>query len=246
MISVTNDCRPWLLTLSAPTASDNPAAPQSILGLPNYFLSVAIYLELAPTASLDTDELREINLNVQAISEMEGEIYTEAPNESQMLLFIAVDHAKPARFESAVVKAEPLFDRTGGPGNSAAIRSNCRGFEFTLSIDDLCDDVTTSFVYAEPEFGILEPVGQLFVGVRLGELQAFAALTVCGTGTPNHHLPMENSAGGNGIMLQLVHSETGERMYSRFVLLPRKFMTALWRAIARQLAAPSQMPLELQ
>jgi hypothetical protein len=106
--------------------------------------------------------------------------------------------------------------------------------------------MTSSFVYAEPQFGILERAGQLFVGVRLGDLQAFAASTVSAAGTPNAHLSMETSAGGNGFMMELVNGETGERMYSRFVLLPRKFMTALRGAIARQIAAPSQLPLPLQ
>ena len=233
-------------TTIATIAFDKPAAPRAIPPLATSILSDAIYLELALIASLDTDELREIKLNVQTVCEMDGEIYTEAANESEVLLFIAVDHAKPARFESAVVKAEPRFDYNGASGNSAAIRSNCRGFEFTFCIEGPCDHVISSFVYAEPEFGILERVGQLFVGVRFGELQAFAALTVGGAGTLNDHLPMETSAGGNGIMLELVNSETGELMYSRFVLLPRKFMTALRRAIARQLAAPNRMPVELQ
>jgi hypothetical protein len=129
--------------------------------------------------------------------------------------------------------------------DSAVIRSDFRGFEFTFYIDEPCEHVTSSFVYAEPQFGILERAGQLFVGVRLGDLQAFAALTVNGAGAPDARLSMETSASGNGFMLELVNSGTGERLYPRFVLLPRAFMTALRRAIARQFAAPSQLPLQL-
>lgn len=233
-------------TTIATIASDKPAAPEPTSALPTSVLSEAIYVELAATASLDMDQMREFQLNLQTLDETDAETEAEAANAREVLLFIAVDHAKPARFEPAVVKAEPGFDYTRALGNSAAIRSNFRGFEFTFYINEPCDHVICSFVYAEPEFGILERVGQLFVGVRLGELQAFAASTVRGAGTPNAHLPMETSAGGNGIMLRLVNNATDELMYSRFVLLPRKFITALRRAIARQFAAANQMPIELQ
>ncbi len=233
-------------TTIATITSDKPAAPQTIPALPTSVLSDAIYVELAPKASLDMDGMREIQLNVQTLDETDAETEAEAANESEVLLFIAVDHAKPARFEPAVVKAEPGFDYIRALGDSAAIRSDLQGFEFTFYIDEPCDHVICSFVYADPQFGILERVGQLFVGVRVGDLQAFAALTVRAAGAPNAHLPMESSAGGNGIMLKLVNSATGERMYSRFVLLPKTFMTALRRAIARQLAASNQMPVQLQ
>jgi hypothetical protein len=204
----------------------------------------SIYLELAAKSSLEMDWIREIHLDLQAADESDAETKSEADNESEVLMFIAVDQAKPARFEPAVVKAEPGFDYTLALSGSAVIRSDFSGFEFTFYVDEPCEPVTSSFVYAEPQFGILERAGQLFVGVRLGNLQAFAAFTV--NARSNTHLSMETSAGGNGFMMELVNGETGERMYSRFVLLPRKFMTALRGAIARQIAAPSQLPLPLQ
>jgi hypothetical protein len=206
----------------------------------------AIYLEIAAKASLEMDWIREIHLNLQAPDELDAETKSEADNESEVLMFIAVDHAKPARFEPAVVKAEQGFDYTDALNGSAVVRFDFSGFEFTFYIDEPCEHVTNSFVYEEPRFGILERAGQLFVGVRLGDLQAFAAFTVNAQRNHNPPLSMATSAGGNGVMLELVNIETGERMYSRFVLLPRKFMTALRRAIARQFAAPSQLPLQLQ
>jgi hypothetical protein len=47
-------------------------------------------------------------------------------------------------------------------------------------------------------------------------------------------------------MLELVDAESGDLLYSRFVLLPRKFTSALWRALARQIAVPPVLPLQLQ
>jgi hypothetical protein len=233
-------------TSIATTPSDKPVARPAIPIRGTTVLPDAIYVQLAAKSSLEMDWAREIHLSLQTPDESDPEIMSEADNESEVLLFVAVDHAKPARFEPAVVKAEPGFDYTGALNGSAVVRSDCRGFEFTFYIDAPCEHVTNSFVYAEPQFGILERAGLLFVGVRLDDLQAFAALTVNAAGTPNNHLSMETSAAGNGFMLELVDCETGERMYSRFVLLPKKFMSALRRAIARQIAAPSQLPLELQ
>jgi hypothetical protein len=228
------------------TASTKSVAEPAIPTRSTTILRDAIYLELAAKASLEMDWVREIHLNLQAPDELDAETKSEADSVSEVLMFIAVDHAKPARFEPAVVRAEPGFDYTLALSDSAVIRSDFRSFEFTFYIDEPCEHVTSSFVYAEPQFGIVERAGQLFVGVRLGDLQAFAALTVNAAGTPNARLPMETSAGGNGFMLELVNSGTGERIYPRFVLMPRKFMTALRRAIARQLEAPSQLPLQLQ
>ena len=227
-------------TSIATGGSDKPVSRQANPTRGTIALRDAIYVELAAKASVEMDWIREIHLNLQ----ISGELNAEVDSESEVLMFIAVDHAKPARFEPAVVKAEPGFDYTDALSGSAVMRSDCRGFEFTFYIDEPCEHVTGSFIYAEPQFGILERAGLFFVGVRLGDLQAFAAFTVNAESKPQ--LPMATSAGGNGIMLELVNSETGERMYSRFVLMPRKFMTALLRAIARQFAAPSQMPLQLQ
>jgi hypothetical protein len=229
----------------ATTASDKPVARPAIPTCGAAVLRDAIYVELAPKSSLEMDWVREIHLSLQTSDEWDLEIASEADNASEVLMFIVVDNAKPARFEPAVVKAEPGFDYTDALNGSAVVRSDFRGFAFTFYIDKPCEHVTDSFLYAEPQFGILEQAGVLFVGVRLGDLQAFAALTVNAAGTPNNHLSMETTAAGNGFMLELVDYETEERMYSRFVLLPRKFMSALRRAIARQIAAPSQLPLEL-
>jgi hypothetical protein len=103
-----------------------------------------------------------------------------------------------------------------------------------------------SFVQAQSRFGILERAGHLFVGVELGDLQAFAAISVNAAETPIARLSMETSAVGNGFRLELVDYLTGRRLCSRFVILPKRFMAGLRRAITRQIAAPSQLPLELQ
>jgi hypothetical protein len=227
----------------ATSASNNPVKELVTPTLSTTILRDAICTELPAKSSLEMGWIREIHLSLLTTpDELDAETDWEADGETNVLMFIAVDHAKPARFEPAVVKAEPGFDYTNAFSRSAVIRSDSRGFEFTFYIDQPCEHVTSLFIYAEPQFGILERAGQLFVGVRLGDLQAFAALTVNGS----TQLSMETSAGGNGIMLELVDSRTGERMYPRFVLLPRKFMTALRRAIARQFVEPSQMPLQLQ
>jgi hypothetical protein len=203
----------------------------------------AIYVELAATASLKGDYGKEMNLRLRTTpDQMDQETDSDGDSETEVLIFIAVDHAKPARFEPAVVKAESGLDYTNAMSRSAVMRSDSRGFEFTFYIDEPCNHITRLFVHAEPQFGILERDGLLFVGVRLGDLQAFAALPV----NAKSDTPMETSAGGNGVMLNLVDNGTSERMYSRFVLLPRKFMAALRRAIARQFVTPSQMPLQLQ
>jgi hypothetical protein len=205
----------------------------------------AIYIELAATATLESDWTREIDLRLRTTpDELDEETDSEADGQTEVLMFIAVDHAKPARFEPAVVKAEPGLDYTNALSGSAVMRSDSHGFKFTFYIDEPCDHVTGSFVLAEPQFGILERAGVLFLGVRLGDLQAFAAVTV--NANSSTQLSMATSAVGNGVMLELNDSGTRERMYSRFVLLPRKFMTELRRAIARQFVAPSQMPLQLQ
>jgi len=237
------------MTTSTSIVTNPPRKPVAEAAIPARSptaLRDSIYVELAAKSSLEMDWIREIHLDLQAPDELDAQTNLEAGNESEVLMFIAVDHAKPARFDPAVVKAEPGFDFTDAFGDSAVIRSDCRGFEFIFYIDEPCEHVTNAFVCGEPQFGMLERAGQLFVGVRLGDLQAFSALTISAVGTPDAHLPMETSAGGNGFMLELVNSGTGERMYSRFVLLSRKFMTALRCAIARQIAAPSQLPLPLQ
>jgi hypothetical protein len=233
-------------TSIATTASDKPVPRPGIPTRGTTVLRDAIYIELAAKASLEMDWIREMHLSLQTPDESDEETNSEADSESEVLMFIAVDHAKPARFEPAVVKAEPGFDYSGALGGSAVICSDFRGFKFTFYIDEPCEHVTGSFVCAVPQFGILERAGLLFVGVRIGDLQSFAALTVNAAGTSNVHLSMETSAAGNGVMLELVNSRTRERMYPRFVLLPRKFMNALRRAIARQVGAPSQLPLELR
>jgi hypothetical protein len=236
-----------MTTTTLPTnASDRPVAPPTLPTREMIALRDAIYLELAATASLERDWTREIDLSLQNSDESEEEIGSEGDNQSVVLMFIAVDHAKPARFEPAVVKAEPGFDYTYAPGRSAVVRSDYDGFSCTFYIDDPCEHVTGPFVHGEPRFGILERAGHLFLGVGLGDLQAFTAMTFNAAGNPKAPLSMETSAAGNGFMLELVNSMTGEYLYSRFVLLPRQFMSALRRAIARQVAAPNQLPLQLQ
>jgi hypothetical protein len=227
-------------TIVAITAFDNPVTLPAIPKRGTTALHDAISVELAAKASLDTDCAREIHLSLQSSG-------PEADNESEVLMFIAVDHVKPARFEPAVVKAEPGFDYIDALSGSAVVRSDFRSFTYTFYIDEPWEHVTSSFVYAEPRFGILERAGHLFVGVGLGDLQAFAAIVVDATYTPSPQLfPMETTAAGNGFMLELVNYVTGERLYSRFVVLPKRFMAALRRAITRQIAAPNQLPLELQ
>ena len=229
----------------ATTAFNTPAKELVTPTLSTTTLREAIYIELAAKASLEMDWMRDVHLSLQTTpDEMDAETAWELNRETEVLMFIALDHAKPARFEPAVVKAEPGFDYRDALSGSAVVCSNSSGFEFTFYIDEPCEHITGLFVYAEPQFGILERAGQMIVGVRLGDLQAFAAFTV--NANSSTQLSMETSARGNGVMLELVDSETGERMYGRFVLLPRKFMTALRRAIARQFVAPSQMPLQLQ
>jgi hypothetical protein len=233
-------------TSIATTASEETVPQPAIPKRGVTALRDAIYIELAAKASLEMDWIREMHLSLQTSDESDAETKSEAAIENEVLMFIAVDQVKPARFEPAVVKAEPGFDYTDALSGSAVVRSDFRGFEFTFYIDEPCEHVTSSFVYDEAQFGILERSGLLFVGVRLGDLQAFAALTINAAGSPNNNLSMETAAAGNGFMLELVDSATGERMYSRFVILPRKFMSALRRAIARQISTPSQLPLELQ
>jgi hypothetical protein len=228
------------------TAFDKPVTLPAIPTRGTTALHDAIYIELAAKASLEFDWVRQIDLCLQTSDESDAEIGSEADDESEVLMFIAVDHVKPIRFVAAAVKAEPGFDYTDALSDSAIVRSDCSGFKYTFYIDEPCECVISSFVHARPRFGILERAGHLFVGVGLDDLQAFAAMAVNAAGTPNAHLSMETSAAGNGFMLELVNHVTGERLYSRFVVLPKRFMAALRRAITRKIAAPSQLPLELQ
>jgi hypothetical protein len=233
-------------TSIATTAFDKPVTLPAIPRRSTTSLRNATHLELGSKASFATDWHREIDLSLRGSDGLHWEIVPEAYNERQVLMFIAVDHVKPARFEPAVVKAEPGIDYTDALSDSAVVRSDFRGLTYTFYFDKPCEHVKSSFATAEPRFGILERAKRLFVGVGLGDLQAFAAITVNAAERPIARLAMETSAAGNGCMLELVNNLTGQRLSSRFVVLPKKFMAALRRAIARQIAAPRQLPLELQ
>src|ERR1017187_1374193 len=52
------------------------------------------------------------------------------------------------------------------------------GFTYPFYIEEPGVRVMNSFVQAQSRFGILERAGHLFVGVELGDLQAFAAISV--------------------------------------------------------------------
>jgi hypothetical protein len=232
-------------TSIATTAFDKPVTLPAIPTRSTTSLRNATQIELAPKASLKTG-WREIHLSLRGSDGLDGKIVPEAYDERQVLLFIAVDHVNPARFEPAVVKAEPGIDYTDALSDSAVVRSDFRGLTYTFYFDNPCEHVKSSFATAEPRFGILERAKHLFVGVGLGDLQAFAAITVNAAERPIARLAMETTAAGNGCMLELVNNVTGQLISSRFVVLPKKFMAALRRAITRQIAVPIQLPLELQ
>jgi hypothetical protein len=228
------------ITLST-TAPTNPVAQPAMSTNSSKALRDTIYLELAVRARRAMDSVREIELCLESPWD------AETDNDAEAILFIAVDSAsKPARFESAAVMAVPGFDFRDAPSGSVIIAADCHAFRYTFFFDEPQDSIVSSFVYAIPQFGILERAGLLFIGVRLGELQAFGSLSVRGAGVPNACLPNKTSPAAYGIMLELVDAGSGDLLYSRFVLLPRKFTSALWRALERQIAAPPGLPLQLQ
>jgi hypothetical protein len=224
------------------TAPTNPGAQPAISTNGSKALRDTIYLELAVRARRAMDSVREIELCLESPWD------AETDNDVEAILFIAVDSAsKPARFEPAAVMAVPGFDFRDASSGSVIIAADCHAFRYTFFFDEPQDSIVSSFVYAIPEFGILERAGLLFIGVRLGALQAFGSLSVRGGGSvPNACLPNKTSPAAYGIMLELVDAGSGALLYSRFVLLPRKFTSALWRALERQIAAPPGLPLQLQ
>jgi hypothetical protein len=228
------------VTLST-TAPTNSVAQPAMSTNSSKGLRDTIYLELAVRARRAMDPVREIELCLESPWD------AETDNDAEAILFIAVDStAKPARFESAAVMAVPGFGFRDAPSGSVIIAADCHAFRYTFFFDEPRDSIVNSFVYAIPQFGILERAGLLFIGVRLGELQAFGSLSVRGAGVPNACLPNKSSPAAYGIMLELVDAGSGDLLYSRFVLLPRKFTSALWRALERQIAAPPGLPLQLQ
>lgn len=169
----------------------------------------------------------------------------ESDNLVEALIFTAADSEKPARFEPAAVMVRSGFDYRGAPANTAMITANRDGFQFTFFLDHVCECVVDSFVNADSQFGILERGGELFLGVHLGALQSFTALTINSSNVPNAFIPDSRSAIGNAITLEVVDAMSGERLYARVVILPKRFTSALHRAIRRQSARPAKLPLQL-
>ncbi len=228
------------ITLSTTAPTEPVAQPAMSTNSSSNGLADSIYLELAVGARRVMDSVRKIELGLESPWDAETDDGAEA------ILFIAVDSAaKPARFESAAVMAVPGFDLRDVPSGSVIIAADCHAFRYTFFFDEPRESIVSSFVYAIPQFGILERPGHLFIGVQLGELQAFGSLSVRGART-NACLPNKTSPAAYGIMLELVDAGSGELLYSRFVVLPRKFTSALWRALERQIAAPSGLPIQLQ
>lgn len=217
----------------------NPISdPNTLTGTATCLLE-ALSLYLSVQSYLNPKYGRELELCLKSSDEPESD------NQVEALIFTAADSEKPARFEPAAVMVRPGFDYRSAPANTAMIAANRDGIQFTLFLDHVCDCVIDSFVNAESKFGILERGGQLFIGVQLGDLQSFTALTINSANVPNAFIPDSRSAIGNTITLEVVDAISGERLYARVVILPKRFTSALHRAMRRQSARSAQLPLQL-
>ncbi len=176
---------------------------------------------------------------------LKSSVDPESNNIVEALIFTAADSEKPTRFEPTAVMVRSGFDYRCAPANTAMIAANGDGIQVTFFLDHVCGCVIDAFANAESYFGILERGAQLFVGVQLGELQSFTALSIYQAGARNASILDKHTAVGNAITLEVVDSESGERLYARVVILPRRFTNALHRAIRRQSARSAQLPLQL-
>jgi len=212
--------------------------PNTLSGTATCLLE-AISLHLGVKSHLHPEFGRELELCLKSSDDPESHNIVEA------LIFTAADSEKPARFEPAAVMVRAGFDYRSAPANTAMIAANGDGIQVTFFLGQVCGCVIDAFANAESYFGILERGAQLFVGVQLGELQSFTALSVYHAGARNAYILDRHTVIGNAITLEVVDSESGERLYARVVILPRKFTNALHRAIRRQSARSSQLPLQL-
>lgn len=226
------------ITTTSNGSSNLIADPNTLTGTATCLLE-AISLHLGVKSYLDPNFGRESELCLKSSDDPDSTNIVEA------LIFTAADSEKPARFEPAAVMVRSGFDYRSAPANTAMVAANGDGIQLTFFLDHVCGCVIDAFANADSRFGILERGAQLFVGVQLGELQSFTALSVSQAGARNEYTLDKHTALGNAVTLDVVDSESGERLFARVVILPGRFISALYRAIRRQSARSVQLPLQL-